>query len=300
MEKNKIMATENTPTAPVEENAQENAAPVSRKKPKWLRVLGWTASILATLLILLLLFRDPIIRIATCKVGSFLTGTEVKLDKFSSTLSGYVSLRGFSVGNPKGYSKNNAIEFKEIIVSVNIGSLLTDMIKVEQILVTGMKVNFESNFTESNLGKIQSNLNAIANSGKEESPDGREESDKNAEAKKVLIVKLDATDNFVAFTSSTLSQTVSIPLPPAHLTDIGGKPVSETLGELVNILIASVGNAATSVGGAVGNAFSQTGAAVSDGVSKTGSAVTKGAKDLGKGIGDGSSKLFKSIKKTFK
>ena len=285
MEKIKIMATENTPAAPVEENAQENAAPVSRKKPKWLRVLGWTANILATLLILLLLFRDPIIRIATCKVGSFLTGTEVKLDKFSSTLSGYVSLQGFSVGNPKGYSKNNAIEFKEIIVSVNIGSLLTDMIKVEQIFVTGMKVNFESNLTESNLGKIQSNLNAITNSGKEESPDGKEETDKNAEAKKILIVKLDATDNFVAFTSSTLSQTVSIPLPPAHLTDIGGKPVSETLGELVNILIASVGNAATSVGGAVGNAFSQ-----------TGSAVTKGAKDLGKGIGDGSSKLFKSIK----
>ena len=260
-----------------------------KKIPRWKKILKWTGFTLLGLLVVLiiaLLFRDPIIKAVTCKVGSFLTGTKVELQHFSSTLSGQVHLKGFSVGNPKGYSSAKAIEFEEIFVSIDIPSVLSDTIKVNEIRVAGMFVNFETKFNETNLGAIQSNLENISGSGKEEAPSGSGKvTDKGKEnQQKVYIAKLDATDNSVAITSSTLNQTFKLPLPPVHLTDIGGDSIADTLGELTSQLIASISKAAVNVGGAIGSAASQAGEAF-------GSAL----KATGKGLQEGGSKLFKSF-----
>ncbi|MBQ9502447.1 MAG: hypothetical protein IJU70_09850 [Lentisphaeria bacterium] len=276
-----------TEAAPTEAAPAEAADSQKKKAPRWKRILKWTGSILLGLVIVLLIafiFRDPIIKTATCKVGSFLTGTKVELEHFSSTLSGQVHLKGFSVGNPEGYSPAKAIEFKEIFVSVDIPSVLSDTIKVNEIRVAGMFVNFETKFKETNLGAIQSNLERISGSGKEEAPSGSGKvADKNkANQQKVYIAKLDATDNSVAITSSTINQTFKLPLPPVHLTDIGGDSIADTLSELTSQLITSISKAAVNIGGAIGSAATQAGEAV-------GSAL----KATGKGLQEGGAKLLK-------
>jgi len=257
-----------------------------KKVPRWKKILKWTGFTLLGLLVVLIIafiFRDPIIRVATCKVGGFLTGTKVELQSFSSSVFGQVHLKGFSVGNPQGYSPAKAIEFKEIFVSVDIPSVFSDTIKVNEVRVVGMFVNFETKFNETNLGAIQSNLENVSNSGKEEAPSGSgKTADKDKpKQQKVYIAKLDATENSVAITSSTLSQTFKLPLPPVHLTDIGGDSIADTLSELTSELIASISKAAVNVGGAIGAAASQAGDAVGSALKATGKSLQEsGAKLL--------------------
>lgn len=279
METGKKMSEEKIQEAAPEQNEAPKQKPSRRKKI--LKGIGYTLLGLLVLLIIVFIFRDPVIRIATCKVGSFLTGTKVELKHFSSSVTGTVHLQGFSVGNPEGYSPANAIEFKEIFVSIDIPSVLSDTIRINQIRVAGMNVNFETKFNETNLGKIQANLDRISNAGKEEAPSGSGDvADKKKKQQKVFIAKLDAEDNSVAITSTTLNQTFKLPLLPMHLTDIGGESIVDTLSELTTLIISSVGKAAGNVGGAIGDAFKSAG---------------DQAGQLGKGIAEGGKKLFKPL-----
>ena len=268
-----------------EKNQEVSQEPneTEKKKPSRLKKIfkgiGYAFLGLLILLILAFLFRDPVIRIATCKVGSFLTGTKVELKHFSTSVTGKVHLKGFSVGNPQGYSPANAVEFEEIFVSIDIPSVLTDTIRINEIRVSGMNVNFETKFNETNLGKIQSNLEKLNKAGAKKAQEAGGESPKKQQ-QKVFIAKLDAENNSVSVTSSTIKQTIKVPLVPVHLTDIGGESIVDTLSELTTLLISSVGKAAGNIGGIVGDAFKSAG---------------NQAGQLGKGIAEGGKKLFEPL-----
>ena len=269
------MSEEKNQEVSPEQNGVEKKKPSRRKKI--LKGIGYTLLGLLVLLIIVFIFRDPVIRIATCKIGSFLTGAKVELKHFSSSVTGTVHLQGFSVGNPPGYSPANAIEFKEIFVSINILSVLSDTIRINQIRVAGMNVNLETKFNETNLGKIQSNLERLNQAGAKRA---QEANDSRGKPQKVFIGKLDAEDNSVAITSSTINQTIKLPLLPVHLTDIGGDSIIDTLSELTTLIISSVGKAGGDLGGVIGDAFKAAGGQ---------------AGELGKGIAEGGKKLFSPL-----
>ena len=289
---------------PVQPETAVECAPGNKKK-KFLKIILRIAGIIFAVLVLLVIFRDPLIRIATVKAGSYLTGTQVNLKRFSSTLTGRVSIHGFSIGNPEGFTRNNAVEFQEITVDIDPGSLLTDEIRINEILIRGMNVNYETNFNRSNLGAIQKNLSSAEKTPepqkKQPEPQKKQpEAKKAAKEQRVLIAKLTADNNSVSVTSSTINQVFTLPLPPFNLTDIGGNSIADTLNELTSLLINAISKAAVDVGGMAGSILSQSGSAVTDAVTATGDAVTKEAGKFGKDIQKQSSKLFKSLKDSFK
>ena len=293
-------------TTPAQQETAAESAPDNKKK-QILKIILRIAGIFFAVLILLVIFRDPLIRIATVRAGSYLTGTQVNLKRFSSTLTGRVSIHGFSVGNPEGFTRNNAVDFQEITVDLDLGSLLTDEIRINEILIRGMNVNFETNFNKSNLGAIQENLSSAEQTDtntaaeKTQEPQKKQpEAKKSAKEQRVFIAKLTADNNSVSVTSSTINQVFTLPLPPFNLTDIGGNSIADTLNELTSLLINAISKAAVNVGGAVGSILSQSGSAVTDAVTATGDAVTKEAGTFGKDIQKQSSKFFKSLKNSFK
>ena len=260
------------------------------KTGKKIKTAGVVLAVLVIIFSGLVIFRDPLIRLAVCKAGTYLAGTPVELKEFSTSLSGKVHLKGFSVKNPKGYTPSNALDFQEILVDIDINSLLTDTIVVRQVKVVGLRINFETQFKESNIGAIQNNLNRLSNTDPQESPRGDSVVNKKEEkSKKLLIAQLDTTDTSVVFTSSTLNQPFTLPLPPVHLTDVGGNSISDTLSELTAYLLNSISNAALNAGGALG-----------DWAKGAGSALTQGAGKFGKDIRDGGSRLFQSLKDKLK
>lgn len=136
-------------------DAQPADAKARRKRlaKKILIGVGIFFAVVFALLLLALIFRDPIIKVTTGLVGSSLTGTTVKLEKVDTSLfRGYVRLGGFSVDNPEGYSASRkAIQLGEVYVKIKIGSLFTKKIEVEEVYVNGLEVYMENTLTGVNL-----------------------------------------------------------------------------------------------------------------------------------------------------
>ena len=236
------------------------------------------------LIVLLFLFRDRIVEIAIRRAGSALTGTEVKLQKFSSALSGQIRLSGFSVGNPQGYSSGNAIELKELFVSVDLPSFLKKKKIINQISLRGVRVNLESSLTDTNLNAIQRNIQKFTSSQSEKAPGDSAAAENDPEAG-ILIKKFDSEDGRASFTQTTINQPITFLLPPMHLKDIGGRSVKDTFTQILTEFFAFINNA-----------FANAGGMISDTLRSAGKNLLKGTEKAGSQIQESGTGLLKSLK----
>ncbi|MBP5532143.1 MAG: hypothetical protein J6Y54_08985, partial [Lentisphaeria bacterium] len=175
-------------TADAASNAPETEKPADGKDGKKrnrrktvktiLKWLGILFGVLLILLIIAVLFRNPIAKFAVRTVGTHLISprdengdalkdekgetVKIKVDvqDIDSSLSGWVRVTGFSVDNPRDYNQERkAIEFKEVYVKIKVGSLFTKKIEVEEVKVDGLHV-YCHGITVSNLMDIYNNLKA--------------------------------------------------------------------------------------------------------------------------------------------
>ena len=154
-----------------EENTTVLQEDLPEKKSLSGRLLKYAVVLIAVLLglaVLLFLFRDRIVESAIRRGGSALTGTEVKLQEFSSDLSGIIRLKGFSVSNPQGYPADNAVELNELFVHVDLPSIFRKKKIIRQISLRGLKVNLVSSFSDTNLSEIQRNIQKFTSSPEKE------------------------------------------------------------------------------------------------------------------------------------
>ena len=293
-----------------ENNTQPEQNVSSAKKStsgKVLKYLGAGLIALLFLLTLLVFFRDSIVKFSICGVGSKLTGTKVHLQEFSTSLSGRIQLKGFSVGNPAGYSKENAIELKEALADINIPSLFTDRKIVNLISVRGMHVNVESDFNGNNLSKILSNIQNFSSSASEKKKEAApqkeqasENSDKEEKKSGLEIVRLDSENAQVTFKNTIVPQGIVLPLPPIHLNNIGGTNLQDTASQILSQLLSVVSSTANSADQAVRDIFSGTGKQINDAVQATGKELQQQSKEIGDKIKEAGAGLFNSFKSNFK
>lgn len=269
---------------------------------KILKVTGLIFGVLFLLLLLAFLFRDLLIATGVRRIGSWVTGTEVRIASFDSSLKGSVELKKIRVANPKGYQKPFAFEIDRIYVKLDPRTLTDEEPVVECVEVTGVRIDMEiKGANKSNLSDIQSNIEKVVGSGTaddgEEKKGAPEKKQTSEDAPAPIIRKIDLTSMAISFSSSTLKSSVPVPLAPVYLRNVGGKgqPLGETLLKVFNLLMNSVNTVGGTVMGgveAVGNAGKAVGSGLADGASavgdagkKVGSGVTKGVKSIGDGIG---------------
>ena len=173
-------------------------------------------------------------------------------------------VKGFSIGNPAGYSKGNAIELKEALADINIPSLFTDRKIVNLISVRGMHVNVESDFNGNNLSKILSNIQNFSSSASEKKKEtapqkeqASENSDKEEKKSGLEIVRLDSENAQVTYKNTIVPQGIVLPLPPIHLNNIGGTNLQDTASQILSQLLSVVSSTANSVDQAVRDIFSK-------------------------------------------
>lgn len=106
---------------------------------------------------------DDLLKSALVDYGPRVTQTSIRVDSIRvHPLLGSATIDGLMVGNPKGYSKEDAFAAGKIKASLQPKSLLSDTIVVDLVEVDGAKVNLEGKGANSNLTKIGSNANAFA------------------------------------------------------------------------------------------------------------------------------------------
>ena len=93
------------------------------------------------------------------KYGSQVTGTDVKLEGFDISIkNGEGKIKKITVANPDGYKKPYLLSLDGITVKVNIKSLTTDTIVIEQINIDKPVVTYEMlSLTQNNIKQVQNN-----------------------------------------------------------------------------------------------------------------------------------------------
>ena len=135
--KNKKASVENS------KKSGKTSQKITRGK-RILKISLWTLGSIFALLLLVVIFRDSLIKFGVTRIGSWLTGVEITMDSFDTSLTeGTLHLKGLQVSNPKGFEQPLMVDLDELFVNVDMASLTTKEIVIEEIRVNGLDVAAE-------------------------------------------------------------------------------------------------------------------------------------------------------------
>jgi len=217
---------------------------------RWLIIGGGVAIGLIVVIAVVLWFvfssLDSLIKAGVEKYGSEITQAKVTLDEVKiSVTSGKGTLRGLTVGNPEGFKTDSAFRLGEISMTLDTGSITQNPIVIKEIVVSAPEVTYEVGSGGTNIDAIQRNINAYLGPGKgkkgEKSP-----SEEGEEGPKLVIENFYVRNGQVNVSATILQgKKMSAALPDLHLKDIGKDKGGAKPGEVVEKVIASIGQAAS-------------------------------------------------------
>ena len=276
----------------------------SKKKPVWKLILKIAGIVLAVLIVLVLLALWQIDRVAataTRKVGSMITGTKVDVKSISiRPLAGSVKVNGFTVGNTPDFHNPVAIKVGNLLVAVNTASVLTDKIIVDHLEVTDVAIDMEYSLSKgSNLDAILKNVEKNTGADKKKAEAEKKDSakeDEPAKQKQVVIRKLILKNSKVTISSGMLKTSMSIPLVPIEMENVGeGTDPAGAIKEVMVRIIAEIGKGITSGADAVGKGAGAVGRGVVSGATAVGDGVVSGATAVGDGVVSGATAVGDGI-----
>lgn len=182
-------------------------------------------------------YLDSLVTSGIQVVGSQVLGTQVTVDSASiSPLTGSGSIRGLRIENPEGFDSQYAFELEEVAVAINVGSVFTDVIEVDSVVIREPAITYERTLTRDNIGALMDNLPAGGSATSSES--------ESAEGSGQLIIREFLMEspqlNLVA-----ASIEAPIPLPDISLSNIGednDATVAETLRQILAAISTSIIN----------------------------------------------------------
>ena len=289
-------AAENQNPAPVEppvENPAENNADQAPAKKSWgkkIAKIALTVLIVLVVLVLLLLWQlDRVAATATCTVGSAITGTKVDVESISiRPLAGSVKIKGFTVGNAEGFHNPTAIKVGNLHVAVNTSSVLTDKIVVDHLEISDVAIDMEYGISKgSNLDALLKNVEKNTGADKKKAQAAKEEKqaeDKPAAQKQVVIRKLILKNSKVTVSSGMLKTTMSIPLVPISMENVGEK--TDMAGAIQEVLVRIMAEIANVVNfDAIGKGIVSGADAVGKGANAVGKGIVSGVEGAGEAVG---------------
>jgi uncharacterized protein involved in outer membrane biogenesis len=203
---------------------------------------------------------------------------DVKLGSAAiSPFSGSGQLTKLIVGNPAGYNAPSSIKVGDVKVAVAIGSIFSDVIRIDSVNIQAPEITVEGGLSGINLNDIKKNLAAPADATRTAAGKTTATSGKKFAVKDIVIEggKITVALNNLGGKSMTL------PLPPIHLQNVGTDTMGVTAQELVTQILEPI--ITSSVEAAVKSAGNLGGTVENLG---------KGAGDQLKNVGGGIKNLF--------
>lgn len=285
---------------------QETAAPAEagkpagrKKPPRWFRITLIILLVIVVVLLILAVSIGKIVETAVRTVGPKVTGTRVELASVhTALLRGYVNLNGFKVGNPEGFKEPDIFVLEKFVCTVPPASIFSDKIIIEEVVIDGMKFNYEPNLSGgSNLAVLQKHIESFtgADQPAKKKPEAEEKKPKEEKpAKQILIKKIVVKNVEMSFSNQMLNTTMTLPLPDITITNVGdGKTIVESMQSFFVELAKSAGRALASSGKAVGDAALKS----LDAIGAEGQKAIESLGEQGKQALEGLKGLFKSEEK---
>jgi hypothetical protein len=150
---------------------------------------------------------------------------------------GRATLRGLVVGNPDGFKTKHALTMGEISMTLDIGSLTTDVIRIKEIMLIKPEITYEYASAGSNLDVLQRNIErSIAQQR------GNAKKTQDSESGKKLVIEHLYIKNGTASASADVlnGDVLAVPIPDLHLQDIGKKSNGITTAEAMRQILGPV------------------------------------------------------------
>lgn len=144
---------------------------------------------------------------------------------------------GLVVGNPHGFKTKHTLSLDEISMTIDIGSLTTDVIRIKELTVIKPEVTYEYAPIGSNLDVLQRNTER----SRARQRDNTKKSQDSESEKKLVIEHLYLKNGTVNVSAAVLNgDLIEVPIPDLHLQDIGKKSNGTTAGEAVKQILGPV------------------------------------------------------------
>ena len=178
---------------------------------------------------------DSMLKTGIETAGSSILGTSVTLGSIGiSPLSGSGGIKELRIGNAEGYSAPYAMELGALDVKINVGSVLSDVIEIESIIIQRPEITYETRITTDNIRALLDNIGGGGS--------GEAASEESAGGGKKVIIRdfkmIDPQVNLVAIIGQA-----PISLPDIHLQNIGEKDASVTVAEAGRQILGALNKA---------------------------------------------------------
>ena len=197
---------------------------------------------------------ETIVKQVVHKYGSQITGTEVNMQGFNLSLTnGEGSIKGLTVANPTNYKSPNLLDLGGVSVKVDLKSLASDTIVINEIKVDKPVLTYEMlSLTQNNIKQLQVNIaKNTASAEKIEAQDAAQPSageDKDAKAekkaagKKVVIKLVTINEGELKAITSVAGQNnnISVKLPAIKLTGIGEAKNGESIAASISKILSKI------------------------------------------------------------
>jgi hypothetical protein len=270
------------------------------------KIITWVAvSILVILLVLIIgfnLFGAGMIKIVVEKAASSTLGVPVTVKSISlALLRGKVEIQGLVVNNPTGYVNPTLLELGDGIVNLDVGSLMSNTIKIELIKLDNTKLTIEQKGLTNNLKEILNNL--PKGEKKEPAPTTEKKQAPTAQkpGKNLIITKLEITGTNVQVKLLPVpgkSDTVSLKLDPIVMENLGTEKKLDVASLVEKVMSALATGVAKQGAGLLPDDMVKGIGSSLDKTAELGKEALKGTTDAGKGAVEGIKGLFGGKKET--
>ena len=176
-------------------------------------------------------YLDSIVTSGIEVVGSQVLGTEVTVESASiSPLTGSGSISGLRIRNTDDFSSDYAFELGEVAIAVNVGSIFTDVVEVDSVVITDPEITYERKLTGDNIGALLGNLPGGG--------DAPAESAEAGEARQIIIREFLMQGSQLNLVAASIE--APLPLPDIALSNIGEENNAATVSEAVRQILSAV------------------------------------------------------------
>ncbi len=176
-----------------------------------LKVLSGIFAVIILSLLLVTFTVDRVVKSGIEESGTEILQTAVTVDNVSiSVFNGSGTLEGFKVQNPEGFSDASAMNIDEASIKIDLGSLLSDQVIVNEVVINSPDIYFEQEGMGVNLRELSKNMNSI-----------QDESQENSETR-LVVERLVVTNGKITVSSSlNRNGSTEVSLSEITINDIG-------------------------------------------------------------------------------
>ncbi|MBI4424900.1 MAG: hypothetical protein HY554_14305 [Elusimicrobia bacterium] len=191
------------------------------------------------------------------RFASGATGTAVSLRRVSIVpWSGEGRLEGLSIANPAGFSADAALRVDSIRVRLEPRSLLSQAVRVREVVVDSPQLTWELDAGGGNLGKLRERLGGPR--GKR-----RQKARPASGGRRLIIESLVVRNGRLRVAASGIGGPLLLPLPELRLKDLGKESGGATAQEAISAALDALIRSGLEAAGGAGQTLSAAQKAVS-------------------------------------